>query len=394
MATQPTFDAPASDWLVYADELQQAGDLRGELIALNGAASQGDKMPERNAYVETHFAALFGLPPRSVGVKWGLAAHTVTVRVFPDDDAAAILASFFDSPMATMTRELAISGMTPESSDRVDLTAAVAFAAEKLPVTCKALSLVDDRATRASSLVSADYDPDENLVDFGSLAPLWTIGHLESLELHVADPMQLEFGSISSSSLRSFGLYGIRWADAYHEDESELAKTLTAATWPNLESLSLRLPETFTCSVPDNDGAYVRCERYDEDNYEDEGYDDGYSEGVNWDVELGPLLQSLHETKLSRLSLHSFDSSDALLGSLANGPLPPTLKTLDLSDSEVGQGDADWFVKNKARLENLEVLDLSRTRLSKRVAATLDSIGPRIIHSSGGSTHRFLVGME
>ena len=86
---------------------------------------------------------------------------------------------------------------------------------------------------------------------------------------------------INAPALRSFALLGIRWAEAYQDGESDLARTLSEAKWPNLESFEIRIPETFTCSVPDNDGAYVRCARYDEDHYEDEGGGDGYTEGVD-----------------------------------------------------------------------------------------------------------------
>lgn len=56
MTPLPASDAPAAEWLVFADALQQQGDPRGELIALIHA---GD-VAKRDAHLRQHAQALLG----------------------------------------------------------------------------------------------------------------------------------------------------------------------------------------------------------------------------------------------------------------------------------------------------------------------------------------------
>ena len=58
--TQPPLDAPDDQWLVYADALQEAGDPRGELIALNHDVEKGGATQQRDAFVKQHAEALLG----------------------------------------------------------------------------------------------------------------------------------------------------------------------------------------------------------------------------------------------------------------------------------------------------------------------------------------------
>ena len=64
---QPAFDAPASDWQVFGDALQDAGDPRGELALDQG---RGDASA-RDAHVREHWGVLVGdVSPDDVELEW------------------------------------------------------------------------------------------------------------------------------------------------------------------------------------------------------------------------------------------------------------------------------------------------------------------------------------
>ena len=119
-------------------------------------------------------------------------------------------------------------------------------------------------------------------------------------------------------------------------DAAELTQTLAAAKWPKLQRLALRIPETYTYSWPDQDGAYVSVDRYDEEGDDEYMDDEGWHEDMNWSAELGGLLDALSQTKLEQLSLTSFASASNLLVALAEHGLPASLQILDLSASDLG----------------------------------------------------------
>src|SRR5687767_12725619 len=111
---QPSYDAPASEWTVYADALQEANDPRGELIALNQAVAKGMSAADRDAYIAKHAAALFGPAAGHVDafrVSWiGCLADAVEIRVTPSQDARLVVTAFLDSPLVEGTRSIALVG--------------------------------------------------------------------------------------------------------------------------------------------------------------------------------------------------------------------------------------------------------------------------------------------
>jgi hypothetical protein len=252
---------------------------------------------------------------------------------------------------------------------------------------------VDARAENARILVSADYDPGENLVELVSMDKVWAIKHLERLRLQVADTQQIQLGSIDAPELREFAFLGLRWAEPYG-DETEMAAKLGEAKWPKLESFALRIPETFTYSWPEQYGAYVPVDRYaEEPPYEDYYDDEGWSEDVNWSGELAGLLANLKNTQLKRLSLTSFASSRALLEALQEHGLPSTLEELDLGASDLTDDDAAWIAEHRDLFASLKKLDLSSTLIEN--AESLSDLGPEVVCSrGGGSIYQFAVGME
>lgn len=393
----PKLDGARETWMVYADALQEAGDPRGELIVLNEAVATGASAADRDALLERHADAIFGplAPVRDqVSVQWKYCIpEKLSLAVRPGDDAADLVGKLLDSALGQSMRSLSLVGQTPRVSEEVDLSAGIALLPGRMPSTCVGLELIDERAEKARILVSSDYDPGENLVSFGSLDEVWSIRHLESLRLQVADPDQLTIGTINAPALRDFALLGLRWGNPYDE-QSELARVLAAATWPELERLALRLPETLTYSWPSQQGAYVPEDRYDEEPPVDDYLDDeGFHEEMDWSEELGDLLQSLKNTKLVRLSLTSLASPSALLEALEEHGLPSTLRELDLSESDLGNEHVTWLAEHAELLSGLEKLDLSGT-LIENVDA-LAGLAPEVVHRPGdGAIHRFSVGAE
>lgn len=391
----PNLDDPKEHWLVYADALQSRGDVRGELIMLNAAVAEGGSTSERDAWLDQHARELFGkqlmeeLDSVEIEWKWCVPVR-VTLNVGSKHDPLPLMQALLDAPIAADLHALRVVGHTP-SADPINFGAALALLAKRLSPTCTALELIDQRASRSRILVSADYDPDTNLVDFGDLDAVWAIPHLQRLHMVVADPGQVALGTIDAPELRDFSLLGLRWGEAYGGPTS-MGQTLGAAKWPKLERLALRIPETFTYSWPDQDGAYVRLDRYDEEN--DEYYDDeGYNDGVDWAQEFEALLRNLKDTPIKHLSLTSFASCEQLLAALETHGLPPTLETLELGQSDLNDEHAAWIAARPELFGKLKLLDLSNTLIEN--PAALAQLGPTIVHSSGGgSIYRFSVGME
>lgn len=390
MATpkQPSLDAPPSEWLVYADALQQARDPRGELIALTAAGKNPD------AYVRDHAEGLLG-----DGAKHLASYHLTWWLCFVDEaevvaqataGAADAVRALLESPAAAQLSALTIAGR-PEGEATIDLSEAVAFVASHLPTSCKTLELIDERAEAVSTLVSRDFDPGPNLVQFGALAPIFALPALERLTISVADPMQLELGDVDAPNLRAFTLRDLRLADTYGP-QPDVVRALAAASFPKLESFELRLVEQWVANVPDDSDAYVGLGA---DVGGDDGPDDGDNEGTNWTEAIGELLRRLKTLPLKRLALTSFESGRSLLEALQAAGLPPSLEELDLSDSGFSSEEAAFLAKNGSLVSGLKRLVLKGTVLQAGDVKALSALGPQVEYSpGGGAKYRYVVGME
>jgi len=400
--SQPEINAPEDQWLVYADALQEVGDPRGELIALNKKVAEGADPGERDAFVREHAAPLLGGAGAHVeAYELGWHGSTcvlerATIRVGPRDDPAALVGALLDSAAAADLREIALTGVAESDGDRIDLAPGVARLAAGMPRSCTAVSLADERAGRSRSLISRDYDPMENLVQLGSLAELCALPRLERLRIVTADPYQTSFQDLEAPGLRSFALHGLRFALAY-DAPSELATQIASIRWPRLEELELTLAETWTASVPNEDGCYVSAysDPEDAEYLEEYGEDDGWNEGVPWPQELAGVLGNLKQTPLRRLALTSFDSAAQLLEALVEHGLPETLEELDLSNSSLAGEHVQRFLEHKETFGGLKRLVLEGTLITEAEAEALAGLGPEIRHSGGGGArYRYLVGME
>ena len=245
---RPDLDAPASDWLVYADALQVAGDPRGELISL----VHGADAAARDTFVHKHAPDLLGPAAKAFRKQ----AYRLTWRHCFIDKAEILVggrelgqvAALLAAPAASELRELAIVGNT-DGGQPASLTKAIeALATSPLPASCKSLAIVDERAARARTMIARDYNADENLVDFKSLDAVWKLP-IEHLRLELADCCYLDFGTIDGRRLKSFTLRALRTLRPDFYGGSNLAQALAASAWDRMEDFELRLAETFVADL-------------------------------------------------------------------------------------------------------------------------------------------------
>ena len=389
---EPPLDAPDEEWLVWADAMQQIGDPRGELIAL-------EPHPARHAaHVKQHADALFG---RTVGryvrkgdmrVTWRRArVDIVEVRIDEHANGAQMFADLIGSPIAPQMRGLAIAAVAPaESRGRnlpaLDLTTPIGWFREmEIPRNWTSLALIDDRARAAEYMITRDFQPEPNLVDLGPLATLWpSVAHLEELRIVVADTTPLQLGTIRLPELRAFTLHSLYWAEG-------LGALLANAQWPKLASLELRLVDDFTINDPDDAKAYMRVYGRDDNGRDDVAFSRP-RERLDWRGELEPLAASLEKLPLERLALTSAHDVDIVLEMLESHAMPH-LRELDLSDGAFDTKDAERLANNPL------VLQLRRLVL-ERVAApsakALAGLAAEVVHSCAPNrpTYRYVVGWE
>ncbi len=392
---QPDITAPASDWLVFGDALQEVSDPRGELVGLSHGIDEGrTDLATREAYVARYADALLG-PAAAHADAYALTFRFcqivgASIRVVPGDDAAAIVGALLAAPLAANLASLELVAHA-EKGQPLDLGPAVALIAEH-GARVKTLALVDGRAAQARMLVSNDYTAPDNLVAFGSLAPLWET--LEHLRLVVADSEQLVFGAIVAPELRSFELACLRYGDGYAPGPNALSPVFAAAVWPKLTRFAIRLAETWMANVPDEIEPYVPVYSDPTKDYDLGEAEEGELDGVDW-AELDGMLANLRDRPLTHLALTSFANANSLLETLARVGLPPTLRELDLSDSRLLDGHVDVLLAQQAQLGGLARLVLQHTPITEVAATRLAALGPEIVHSVGdGARYRYLVGAE
>jgi hypothetical protein len=376
---RPALDAPVTEWQVYSDALQEAGDPRGELIAL----SIGGDPAARDRFAREHWGKLVGdVPPSELTVEWHYdSVRRATLRPSVPDNK--LVEQVLALPAMRELRAIELRG-----AQRMDLDGMMSKLAERMPPTLRDFAFVDERAQAADMLVSRDFDPPNNLVAFGDFAPFFA--RAEALTIHCADANQLTIADVVAPELRSFTLRTLRMCE--YDGAIELAATLGRAQWPKLEAFELRCCETFVANVPEEHNPYVPV--YSADDWDgEEGSEEGECDGIDWNAALGPLLRNLAKGPLRRLALTSFVSATSMLNAIAEAGLAPTVRELDLSDSMIEDAHVAWMLERRALFAKLETLRLERTPLDD--SAALDGLGPKIVHTSGtGATYRYVVGAE
>jgi hypothetical protein len=365
----PNADAPASEWLVYADALQQKGEPLGEFIAL---LNSGDAA-KRDAWLQKNGTALLGADlagalgqTLSLEWKWGF-IEKATVKASSAETIGSVVTTLLVHPRAERLKTLAVVAVPGADDAVIDLTSLVGrIGAEKTP---PALELIDDRAANCSTLTSRDFDPGNNLVNFGPLNSLWK--SLRSLKLVVADVRQLTFGEVNAPELESLTIHGLRLAaQAYGDNEPcEVADALGQAKLPKLKNFEMRLNEEWTVNHIDDTDSYTTHDSFPEDEF-----DDGYSDGANWEAEFGAALANLTRSPLERLALTNFASTESFLRLLGQNVLPATLRELDLSESSLSGGDLPWFTQHEKQLSKIKKLVVKETGITEEDATKLKKI--------------------
>lgn len=374
---RPAFDAPGNDWLVYADWLQQQGQPLGTVIALDHARDAS-----RDAFVEENWTKILGdLPRESYAVDWqyGL-VKSATIRITatsPD-----LLGPLAAHPLFGELRSIELRAM-----GTVDLAPYMSRVLEAFPH-ATSFAFIDDTAANSDMLVSRDFEPDQNLVQFGSFAPFWP--RAEAMRIECADAAQLPLEPIVAAKLRSFVFRALRIA-GFEEVEEVIAGWLNAAQFPALEEFEMRCTEEWTANVPAEVNPYVAI--YSAPDYDGrDDTDEGDTETVDW-AQLGPLFGTLAKCPLRRLALTSVHSMNTLIPALAEAGLAPTLRELDFTDAVLtSAGD---LLENAGTFANLEAIVLDATPLPADELARLRTLGPKIVHSEGpGARYRYVVGQE
>lgn len=391
---RPQLEAPASEWLVYGDSLQDSGDPRGQLVALSHSIDEGKTEESvRDAFVREHGVKLLG------GAKQFLDAYVLEwrfcelvaaeVHIKPDTDSKAVVQALLDAPVATQLSQLSLIAHAGESSP-IDLGGAMQLIEDRDCI--RGLTLIDERARKARMLVSRDFEPGTNLVTLGSFEKLWP--RLKRLKLVVADSWQVQLGTIDAPELRTFSLHDLRYGDGWGGEPNPLSAVFAEAKWPQLAELELELSETWMANTPAEEDPYVPV--YSADDYDGgDDFDDGDIDAVNWE-ELAGLFANVKNCPLRRLALTSFVGGRTLIPTLAAAGLAPTLVELDLSHSELSDDEIDVMLQNQAAFAQVKRVVLSGTPVTAKALERLRGLGIEVVKddSEPGAKHRYVVGQE
>jgi hypothetical protein len=379
---EPPLDAPDEEWLVWADAMQQVGDPRGELLAL------GYSSPYVKYHAETLFGRVIGRHIRKgdlVVTRWRRCyADEIELRIDNAADGPQLVVDLANAALPHL-RGISIAGI-----GEVDLSTTLGwFRESSLAKSITSLQLVDDRARAVHHLVSRDFEPGPNLVDFGPLAPLWhEVPQLEQLVMYVADPAQIRFQRPKLPALRAFALRSLAWVEG-------LGDLIANAQWPELRALELRLVESYLENNPDDAGAYRSIYRHLRERDPIGGGVFGGDAPTNapWRLELVSLFEAIAKLSLERLALTSWADNYAFMDAFAQFVPPPTLVELDFSDSAIDHVGASRLADHVVMVQ-LKRLVLERVRLPS--PKPLEGFGVEITHSCApyAPAYRYVTGME
>ncbi len=322
-----------AQWLVFADRLQAAGDIRGEFIALlHRLGSKRTAQREIDAFVERHEHELLGsLAPHREQFdftwKYGY-LQDVSVGCLAEAEAHeepidGLLRPLLALESARFMRSLKLGW--PETGPEVSYQAAVDEAvAAPWPKYLNDLTVGDfgDSSSPADDW-AGETDRWPDLRSLASLTP--KLRQVERLEV--------------KANLRQFGLAELPNTRALElrvaHAEPELVRGLLAAKAPKLESLVLDFPA---------------------------------STAIDLDT-LDPILEGTAFRALTQFGLNGFDSE--VLGSVAQWPVLKRLKKLDLSANSLDDSDVERLCQLKSRFAHLDMLVLRRNFFTNEGAAEL-----------------------
>jgi uncharacterized protein (TIGR02996 family) len=324
----PTDDALA----VYADWLQEHGDIRGELAALQIrlASNPDDKIASAvDKLLWEHRVHFYGPLAIFVAVDevqpilatwragWMDKLELACVQGLRNDstenvrDVTRVLPLVGNVASAKFLRELIIA--RPYFQGRRDIAPVVAEIAKLLPLL---------PALRRLTICRYEEHAIVSNWALGSLAQLWK--QARALEYVSVTGSAMVFDEIDLPACRELRI------ETCGLDKTNL-RAITDASWPALETLSLWFgTEEYGCSCT-IDG-------------------------------LAPILDGSRFPKLRHLGLKNSQLGNEILEAVARSKIVRRLETLDLSMSHV---TTDFLERHAKALSHLRRLDLSRCRLDK-----------------------------
>ncbi|HLL23705.1 MAG TPA: hypothetical protein VK427_16315 [Kofleriaceae bacterium] len=303
---------------VYADWLQQQGDVRGELASLWLAGQEADA----RAWLANNATKLFGeldvqLDNEVYDLVWehGFLRGASLKRASMESatDLAELTRTFLALPVARLVTSLRF-GLAGYESDN-DWGPTLAAVAES-PIAAQLRSLRFDDYTSEDCEIS--------WTAFGDFSPYWSqLPALEELVIRSGEGGTL--GDLSLPKLK-------RFARISGGLSSEELGAIASATWPELESL-----EVWTG---------------------DENY--GASGSVD---SLKPLLEGKAPKTLTHLGIVNCEFVHELIARLAASPLLRQLQTLDLSKGALTDADVEPLLQHADAFAHLASLDLTENLL-------------------------------
>ncbi len=325
-----------SNWLVYANWLQNKGSVLGELVVLQSSKSVAeteDFILQRRADIFEDCAEFFE-PGYITQLEWHM-GFLRGARLSTEYDAKVSLEELTDRflrlPVTRFIRRLTTG--CPGFEGDADQTGVIE-------------AIMKSRRTRTlEDLFLGDFEyPDEqemSWVGAGEVHRLWSLPRLQ--HLHVRGSLNGELGTIVAPSLRTF----IRESGGMPAAEID---SVARASWPKLERL-----EIWTGS-------------------------DGY--GAEATVEmLAPIFQGRGLGNLKFLGIRNCEFADDVAAALAKAPVLKQLQGLDLSMGNLGPAGAQALVASAAAFSHLK-LDLTDNTLAPEDAARIRAMIPHAILDS------------
>ncbi len=343
-------------YLIYGDWLQQQGDPRGELIAIQHARLKSPRsraLKKREAeMLKQHAAQLRGTSAitwteeeDAMDFEWHLGfvrrARFKYVSYSVEDNHIPpledIVRDFFKSASGRFVQELIIGVYEPGDDHGPVIKALVATGPHEA-----VRSLVMAERTHEESELS--------WVELGKLGALWrTFPKLEKLTLEAG---QFELGEIASTSLREVEIRtsGLSLSNL---------RQICAAKWPQLEKLRI----------------WFGCEQY------------GSKAKV---ADLQPLLDGVGLPKLTYLGLMNAELTNELAAVLPRAKILRQLTTLDLSMGTLTHEGLATLIAGAPAFKHLAVLDLSSNHLEGKRDPRASKLAKRVVFSNQRPLYDFL----
>jgi uncharacterized protein (TIGR02996 family) len=345
----------AQQFQVYADQLQDQGDPRGELIALQLKREQqvtDATLREREAaLLEQHGARWLGAlaphtkVPERRGRREPSAPLSVTWRrgfldsvhlgpdakayETPEFDSAELVAKTFELESAALLRELVVCSLQSDDWPASWEGCVEAIASAEVPSTLHRLEF--DRGGYW----------DISSTELGDLSPVYVkVPNLTSLRISLGS---MELGRPSLPKLRSLEIVtgGLSGGNI----ESVLEGAL-----PSLERLTLYLGAT-------------------------EG-DHGCT--VTFD-DLRGVFEGRNLSRVKHLALANSNLADQIAEAIGRAKVLPQLTSLDLSQGTMTDAGGKALLANRAAFAHLETLDLRRNWLSDAMVSELKSLSKTVL---------------